>query len=1727
MPDAKSTIARLAVALGVTEDRAAVVLREVDHARAHASPQVDGPGGVAHAQTLGLSMFEELEGSALETGRTLPVAELAVPLSPEEPALGLIATRYEKLGMLGRGGMGEVHRVRDRRFDRILAMKVMRSDRSPSGATIAAFLREASIEARLQHPGVPPIYDRGTLPDGRPWYTMKQVEGERLSDAIRSLHEARADPQQFALLLREVLRAFEAVCRTMAYAHEEGVIHRDIKPTNIMLGAFGEVLVLDWGLAIELSDNSPTPSRSLQVVGTPSFMSPEQARGAARSLSASTDVYALGATLYHILSGHPPYHGMSGPSVLEHVLSDTPPLAIPRSTEDEGRYPPFLVRLCEQAMDPDPDKRPAGAQAMAAAIRDWLNTAERLERGRKELVRAHELKDASQTARAHAVALWLEASDMLEQSAGVRAPGWQRWQESREAFGSAKHFGERHRQALEASLAHTLDLREAREGLARHYSEVALKARERGAIDVARGAWTRTLQHLAALSPACARQIQSQIEDDRNAPLQVEHARRGSQIGREALRDELLERHAAAERFISLHGEPGVGKSSVLIEHGLQLQGGIHRPIYANFQNISDANSIEQHVGLAVGGDPLTITQPSSIAELLGEQSILLLLDNIDQCREFVCSAVLSWLQQCPRLQVVCTSRVPLTAEESTALRVPPLGRLGAIELLIRHALRADPDLDPYTLDREDLVAVVERLDGIPLAIELAAARLSSFRLDELRERLDRRLDMLRSGGGRAGGLDAAMAISWNSLSPGARTALAQASLFRSGMDRTAAEQVLQLTGDESAVLDALEELVRHNLMRASRSDDDRTRFLLSETVWSWASDRLEEESAESGLLDELVVRHATYFAQMRDTDSAATVSPLERAFELENFVLAAQRGPVDAAVSCAQLACTVLLTKGPVVRSIALVEQLLARDDLATAQRRELLILLGRCLRTAGRMQDARQRLREAQILSGERTMDAVPTAQEASEELSLSVSQDLADGVLAVDAHRYQDAQVHYERALTGSTRLGDVASQARAHAGLSMLPPAPGQPDQTRSHLEAAVALARSISDEPLALKTIGNYGLAVFRRGRLEEALACFAEAEAGHRLVDNHHAVAAFSMNQGILLQRMGQKEASAAAFDRSLDACDTAGDVRIRASVLGSKASLAVRNGQYTQAYRLADEALAWQTANGDLPMARRTRRLMAGICIDIGQLVKAQDHLDGLLPSSDEALEPSERLYEAVNRAALMLCSSGQEQSARAILERAADEAEQQGLESLRALALVNLSDAHALCGRAQEARRVVEEAVAMSQNRPGFEDTSGVAKGALAVMLARHGQYTEARALIHEAGTILKDWALEHLRLRIRSGLVAVHCGDHVEALLCLHEVRRATQRLGLGPQSPIRRLMSVLERTLWAQPATLIARLDRSTQSDVSPQQALCGLSELAVLAHMDLQLADARQLLDRAEQIAGELGDSRALARISMQRLQLAHGQGRTEEAVHRGAEALTHLASIQDPELELEIRAPLGILTLENGDFAASRSHLDAAERIAKELGDDRGLAIATRSQGLLSLAMQQYTTAEERFKLAEQAFDGIGLDRDAMLSSGNRGEALLRLHRLEEAKDVLELAVLRAGQYHHETAQAAFMGSLAELRARQGQFDDAWRLIERGMGLSLNLPFEKASFLTKAAIVATFAGRDEAAEDHLAQSRQLMEQMGDGLAHGLQHLLGIAHTIRRDPHRYLQTPHWS
>ena len=322
-----------------------------------------------------------LAASGSSSGATVRIGHRLPPTSP----LVLETTRYTLSTLLGQGGMGEVVLAYDEQIGREVAVKRIRSE-APSGEELSRFVREARVQGRLQHPAVVPVHDLAFDRGGKPYFVMKRLSGTTMQEILDQLRAGQdKDP---AGTRRRLMHAFADVCLAIEFAHEQGIVHRDLKPANIMLGDFGEVYVLDWGVARAFADaedsgvnpvkvQQTTPlsrtegleldsgeTRAGTVLGTPGYMAPEQLAG--ERADPPADIYALGCMLFEIASGQPLHAGRRSITSILTPVDARPSVVRPDS-------PPELDAICERATRLEPAERFASARAMGDAVQAFLD----------------------------------------------------------------------------------------------------------------------------------------------------------------------------------------------------------------------------------------------------------------------------------------------------------------------------------------------------------------------------------------------------------------------------------------------------------------------------------------------------------------------------------------------------------------------------------------------------------------------------------------------------------------------------------------------------------------------------------------------------------------------------------------------------------------------------------------------------------------------------------------------------------------------------------------------------------------------------------------------------------------------------------------------------------------------------------------------------------------------------------------------------------------------------------------------------------------------------------------------------------------------------------------------------------------------------------------------------------------------------------------------------------
>ncbi|MAA78343.1 MAG: hypothetical protein CL916_03715, partial [Deltaproteobacteria bacterium] len=450
------------------------------------------------------------EGSALEDDWMFQDSESEEENQPE---------RYEDLALLGVGGMGEVRKVRDTLFNRELAMKIIHPQVQRFPAGIKRFMEEAHIVGQLQHPSIVPVFDKGRLSNGRLFFTMSEIRGQELSSLIEEYHHARKEDDPIASSLRQrLLNIFHQVCTTMSYAHDKGIVHRDLKPENIMIGAHGEVLVVDWGIAkvmhqedislagMEEFSYGEGKTQVGQVTGTPAYMSPEQASGCVDDIDERSDIFTLGVILFEILLGVVPneqtrLHLTNYTDDLGIVRVNTEQLQIHTSTQS---LPKSLREICLRCIQKNPDNRFQTSTDLAKKIQEFLDGVMKREEALQIFKKGRRTQQEEKSMRKEAKRRKEKSEKILRGLASwePEEKKWAAWEEEERAellFGQASLKRVESETLFHAALEQFPELSQAHEALIEEYLAEHRKAEEHRDTATVAQYETRLIHHIQAL----------------------------------------------------------------------------------------------------------------------------------------------------------------------------------------------------------------------------------------------------------------------------------------------------------------------------------------------------------------------------------------------------------------------------------------------------------------------------------------------------------------------------------------------------------------------------------------------------------------------------------------------------------------------------------------------------------------------------------------------------------------------------------------------------------------------------------------------------------------------------------------------------------------------------------------------------------------------------------------------------------------------------------------------------------------------------------------------------------------------------------------------------------------------------------------------------------------------------------------------------------------------------
>ena len=1055
------------------------------------------------------------------------------PIPPAGPRLDLIEDadlprrfgRYVLRAIVGRGGMGRVFRAEllgPAGFCKTVALKViLQGAAGGSAVPRAEFEREARIGGLLRHPNIVDVYDFGFCGE-QPWLALELIEGATLAELLGS---GPAPPVAALELALQILEGLDFAHRLEA-PDGRGVVHRDIKPSNVMVTVQGAVKVMDFGIAGFAGADEAAAGWSR---GTPSYMSPEQAR--CDAIDPRSDLFSFGLLLYEAVTGQRLLAGADLPAIIFSLVSLGERLFDPSFAPLVNDRVPGLAPLLVACLQQEPAARPPSARALLGPLRSLL----------------------AQLPPGPGLRAWLE---------GGARPG---------------------------------------EGGATDDPTLPLMG-------------SLPTRPLPTAPPTPPRPGNIGPERDSFVGRQADLGRLG----------ELLD----GARLLTVLGPGGTGKTRLVRRHGRdRIDAGTHPPGGIWFCDLSEAFGLPGmvHALASVLDVPLErqVGEGEAVtrlgAALAGRGPTLLILDNFEQVVEHGPATVARWLELAPALRVVVTSRELLHLTGERVLDLAPLPAGDAAKLFLERARSARPGFDPRTEESVLIDRIVARLDGIPLAIELAAARCSVLSVASILERLQERFRLLagrsRDRSPRQATLRGAIDWSWDLLEPWERGALATCSVFRGGFDLEQAERVIRLDRwpDAPWVLDVVQALRDKSLLRSQVLAGGGLRFGLYESVREYAREKLASEGDGAGDQE----RHADVFLRLgeelvldldgagaraarqrleREAGNVAAVLERSRDRDAEHgaravlilHALYRLTGPVDAeaalledAVERASSAAPGLRAKVHIAR--AHLRRLRGEEEGA---KRDLTVALGLAREGADRETEVRAQTGIAYLAMVRGDLEESAGAAEAAQALARTMGgRRLRAEALSCLAfcrgyqERDEEAEGLHRDAHDLFAVLGDQRLMASQLNCLAIIHASRREMEAAERLFDEARRANREVGYRRGEAQSLGNLAICAVQRGRYAEAEEALTRAIEIDRRIGDRHAESLFLVNQACAVLLQGRRGEGEASLGRGEQLMRDSHALDILVIALRAKAALACRDGDFGAAMALLDETERVQAA--------------------------------------------------------------------------------------------------------------------------------------------------------------------------------------------------------------------------------------------------------------------------------------------------------------------------------------------------------------------------------------------------------------------------------------------------------------------------------------------------------------------------------------------------------------------
>jgi tetratricopeptide (TPR) repeat protein/predicted ATPase/serine/threonine protein kinase len=1483
---------------------------------------------------------------------TISITGFAAPIPQVEKVEGLNLAdfpvqfgRYKLKGLLGQGGMARVFLAElqgPAGFRKPVALKVIQPKKGKKASTKETFdlIREACLAGRLKHPNLVDVYELGEANE-QLFISMELVEGQTLSKLIQST--SRIPPAVIFEIALGIARGLKKAHGRISKERPFGLVHCDLKPSNILISMEGEVKIGDFGVAIQRDFGTDLDFElSGLVQGTPSYMSPEQIQ--ALPLDGRSDLFSTGLLVAEMVLGKKP---LPKHFVMETLLAGKPlraPLLTTHQFDQIEQITPGLGGVVLRCLAPDRENRFHNAEALVDALRG------------------------------------------LQSQVGYE-PRLHRWLHERDQPTPKTPKSTKNRPAKKAGPAQDSSF----------FNEVTQAV--------------ESAKNLSNIEPSLDRFV-----------------------GRETELTTLDTYFREGARLVTLKGFGGAGKTRFSRRFArtkmFDWKGGawfVELTERTTVLGVAHAIATVLDIPLSGQGDEHQIMNHLG-ERIAGIGPVLIVLDNFEQVIDHAPTTVGKLLKLAPEAMFLVTSRESLKLSAELIFHFEPLPVKDSVELFKLRAETAGSRW-PKTKKTDAIIQrITKRLDGLPLAIELAAARARMMSPEQILERLSQRFKLL--AGGRRGAiprqatLRALIDWSWDLLEPWEKSALAQVSVFREGFSMEAAEAVLDLSAWPEAPwsLDVVGSLLDKSLLR-SRQVLGQPRFEMYVSIHEYASEKLNDvaDLSRPDAAQETQHRHASWFANLGNyitahmSDSGShSQSSAELIDELENLIAGASHGTPKTAAECSILAIRVLMLTGPVSLGADLASQTLRLPDLPRHLRMQLETSRSRCLRLAGSMAEART------MVSGLK-----PKKTRAAEEV------DSGSALASPEAR---------EQALLEARRVVELGNIEIAESKY---------PEAERCYL-SALKLFQKHDDRTGEGETLGKLGSIYRLKGELDRAAKLYIQAIGIAREMGNLQGECIVLGKLGIVYKDQGQHDLAAEHFTKAIDNAREIGDKVFEGNVLGSLGTVFNRKGDLDRAVEHYTQAINITREVGDRRNEGVHLSNLGLTYLHKGELDRAAEHLTQAI---DIAREIGDKYSEGINLGNLgdVLFRQNRFEEAEAAYQKTipiSDETFPAAAGAFRASLALLLAQKSQL-DEAQELLKIGEPQVVSYP----IEHAKFLGKKSQVQLLA--GEPEAAQKSFDQA----KALATKH---KLKDDVEVTRALSDLEALL--ESPGTPDEPAGEDRTFALLEAERLLELGNIEEAESKYAEAERCYLSalELSQQHShRAGEGEaigcLGLIYQNQGQHDRAVEHFTQAVDIAREIGDKHG---EGTHLGNLGNGyklQGQYDRAIEHFTQAINIAREIGGKLIEGSNLGNLGGVYQEQGQYDRAAEHFTQAINIAREIGDKINEGISLGNLGDILFQQKRLEEAEDTYRKAisicdETKYAAAGAFR------GSLALLLAQQDQFDEAHDLLESGEPQVVAHPEEYAK--FLYKKGQVQLLTGESEAAQKSLDQAKALVVEHKFE-------------------------------------------------------------------